>query len=155
MFGQNIHKMLYFNFLKGIKWTIFKMPLKFHVRLWPGSLTHWKKWYPSLFSSLKMTPFFVAKHWLFRSKWPLFHDKTLTFQSKMNPLFCGKTLDFSAQMKPPFHGKTMDIKITLFSPNSWRWVPKYTLFLGKCESWISSKNTPLVTNFRTRLRVVK
>ncbi len=22
-----------------------------------GSLTHWKKWYPSSFSSLKMTPF--------------------------------------------------------------------------------------------------
>ncbi len=27
-----------------------------------GSLTHWKKWYPSLFSNLNITPFFAAKH---------------------------------------------------------------------------------------------
>ncbi len=56
----------------------------------PGSLTHWKKWYPSLFSSLKMTFFFAAKHSLFSSKRPLFHNKTLTFQSNMNPFFALK-----------------------------------------------------------------
>ncbi len=49
----------------------------------PSSLTHWKKWYPSLFSSLKMSLFFAAKHWLFSSKRPLFRYKTLTFQSKI------------------------------------------------------------------------
>ncbi len=53
----------------------------------PSSLTHWQKWYPSLFSSLKMTHFYGAKHGLFSSKLSLFHDKTLTFRSKMNPLF--------------------------------------------------------------------
>ncbi len=52
-----------------------------------SSLTHWKKWCSSLFSSLKITRFFVAKHWFFSSKRTLFHDKTQTFQSKMNLLF--------------------------------------------------------------------
>ncbi len=84
-------------------------------------LTHWKKWYPSLFSSLKMTPFFVAKHWLFSSKWPLFHDKHWLFSPN----------------EPPFHGKTLDIKINPFFSIFMVWVPKYILFLGKCESWIS------------------
>ncbi len=70
-----------------------------HIKV-PGSLTHWKKWYPSLFSSLKMTPFFAAKHWLFSSKQPLFRNKTLTFQSKMKHLFCGKTLTFQPKWSP-------------------------------------------------------
>ncbi len=125
------------------------------VWLNPGSLIHWKKWYPSLFSSLKMTPFFVAKHWPFSSKQPLFCDKTLTCQSKMNPFFCGKTLTFQPKLTPFFMVKHWTSQLTHFSPNSQRWVPKYPLFLGKCESWISSKNTHLFTNFRTRMRVVK
>ncbi len=74
-------------------------------RLRPGSLTHWKKCYPSLFSSVKITPFFVAKR-------PLFCNKALTFQSKMNPLFCSKTLTCQPKCPPPppFHGKILDIK---------------------------------------------
>ncbi len=84
------------------------------IYLPPGSLTHWKKWYPSLFSSLKLTPFFEAKHWLFSSKQPLFHYKTLTFQSKMNPLFWGKTLTFQPKWTPHFTGKTLNIKINPF-----------------------------------------
>ncbi len=91
----------------------------------PGSLTIWKKWYPSLFSSLKMIPFFVAKHWLLSSKRPLFRDKTLTFQFKMNLLFCSKTLTFQPKWTPFFTAKTLDIKINPFPPKSWRWVPKY------------------------------
>ncbi len=71
----------------------------------PGSLTHWKKWYPSLFFSLKITPFFVAKHWLFSSKRPLFRSKTLAFESKLNPLFCGKTLTFQPKWTPIFKVK--------------------------------------------------
>ncbi len=99
----------------------------------PSSLIHWKKWYPSLFSSLKMTTFFAAKHWLFSSKWPLLHDKTLTFQSKMNPLFCGKTLTFQPKWTPFFTVKHWTSKLTPFSPNSRRWVPKYPLFLGNAN----------------------
>ncbi len=120
-----------------------------------GSLIHWTKWYPSLFSSLKMTPFFAAKHWLFSSKLALFRDKTLTFQSKINPLFCGKTLIFQPKWTPLFTVKHWTLKVTPFSPNSRRWVPKYPVFLGKWESWISLKITPLFTNFRTRMHVVK
>ncbi len=120
---------------------------------YPDSLTHWKKWYPSLFSSLKNTPFFEAKHRLLSSKRHLFRNKTLTFQSKMNPLFCGTTY-FSAQMNPYFHSKTLDIKINPFF-SKFTEVLKYPLFLAKCESWISSKNTPLFMNFRTRMGVVK
>ncbi len=67
----------------------------------PGSLTHWKKWYPSLFSSLKMTPFFAAKHWLFSSKWPPFHGKTLDI--KINPFF-SKFTEVSTKI-PPFSRK--------------------------------------------------
>ncbi len=112
-----------------------------------------KKWYPSLFSSLKITPFFVAKHWLFSSKWPLFRDKTLTFQSKMNPCFCGKTLTFQPKWTRIFPVKHWTSILTPFYPNSQRWVPKYSFFLGK--SWISSKNYPFFENFRTRMGVVK
>ncbi len=61
--------------------------INLYVVPWPGSLSHWKKWYPSLFSSLKMTPFLAEKYSLFSSKWPLFRDKTLTFLSKLNPLY--------------------------------------------------------------------
>ncbi len=39
-------------------------------------------------------PLFCGKSRLVSSKEHLFHDKTLTFQSKINPLFCGKTLTF-------------------------------------------------------------
>ncbi len=106
-----------------------------------GSLTHRKRWYPSLFSSLKMTPFFVAKHWLFSWKRPLFRDKSETFQSKMTPLLCGKTLTFQPKWTPFFTVKDWTSKLTSFSLHSQRWVPKYPFFLGKCESWISSKNT--------------
>ncbi len=120
----------------------------------PCSLIHWKKWYPSLFSSLKMTPFFEAKHWLFSSKWPLFHDKTLTFQSKITPFFVVKHWLFSPN-ELFFMVKHWTSNLTLFSQNSQRWVPKYPLFLGECESWNSLKNTPLFVNFRTRIRVVK
>ncbi len=121
----------------------------------PGSLTHWKKWYPSVFSSLKMTPYFAANHWLFSSKRPLFRDKALTFQDKMYPLFCDKILNFQPKWTTLFTVKHWTSKLTYFSPNSWRLVPKYPLFLGKCESWISSKNTPSFVNFRTRMHVVK
>ncbi len=65
-----------------------------------SSLTHWKKWYPSLFSNFKMTPFFVAKHWLFSSRQLLFRDKTLAFLSKMNPLFLDKTMTFQPKWTP-------------------------------------------------------
>ncbi len=79
----------------------------------PGSLTHWKKWYPSFFSCLKITPFFAAKHWLFSSKLPLFRNKTLTFQFKMNPFFVVKHWLFNLN-EHPFYGKTLDIKIIPF-----------------------------------------
>ncbi len=114
--------------------------LWFYGGLRPGYLTHWKKWYPSLFSSLKITPFFEAKCWLFSSYWPLFRDKTLTFQPKRTPHFHIKTLDIKTN---PFFSKFTEVST------------KIPLFLGKCESWISSKNTPLFANIRTRMRVVK
>ncbi len=89
-----------------------KMDIATHCN--PGSLTHWKRWYPSLFSSLKMTPFYAAKHRLFGSKWPIFHDKALTFQSKMNPTFWCKTQTFEPKWTPFFHDKTLNIKINPF-----------------------------------------
>ncbi len=93
-------------------------PCPFHLTLSPGSLTHCKKWYPSLFFSLKMSPFFVAKHWLFNSKQPIFRNKTLTFQSKMNPIFYGKTLTFQIKWTFLFTVKHWTSKLTCFSPNS-------------------------------------
>ncbi len=104
-----------------------------------GSLTLWKKCCPSLFSSLKITPFFVAKYCFFSTKQPLFRHETLTFQ--INLLFCSKILIFQPKWTPIFTVKNWTSKLTPFPPNSQRWVPKYPLFLGKCESWISSKNT--------------
>ncbi len=79
-----------------------------------GSLTHWKKWYPSLFSSLKWPPilqqntdfsaqngpFFVIKHWL--------------FSSKSIPLFFAVKHWLFSPNEPLFHRKTLDIKITPF-----------------------------------------
>ncbi len=67
----------------------------------------------SLFSILKMTPFFPAKHWLFSSKWLLFRDNALTFQPKWTPFFTVK------------HWTS---KLTPFSPNSQRWVPNTPFF---------------------------
>ncbi len=96
----------------------------------PGSLTHWKKWYPSLFSSLKInpflqqntdfsaqsdrffviihrlfgpkwTPFFAVKHWLFSPNEPLFHSKTLDI--KITPFF-SKFMEVSTKI-PPFSRK--------------------------------------------------
>ncbi len=92
----------------------------------PGSLTHWKKWYPSLFSSLKMTYFFAAKHWLFSSKRPLFAIKHWLFSSKWTP-FCGKTLTFQPKWTPFFMVKHWTSTLSPYSPNSQRWVPKYPL----------------------------
>ncbi len=86
---------------------------------------------------------------------PFFTIKTQTFQSKMNPLFEVKHWLFSRNGPHFFTVKHWTSKLTSFSPNSRRWVPKYPLFLGKCKSWISSNNTPLFTNFWTRMRVVK
>ncbi len=102
-----------FNLCGGEEWklkiTILK-PLQistpkiiaFIRPIWPSSLNHWKRWYPSLFSSLKMTAFFVAKHRLFSSKRPLLRYKTFTFLSKMNPLYCSKTLAFQPKWTPLF-----------------------------------------------------
>ncbi len=113
----------------------------------PGSLTHWKKWYPSLFSSLKMSPFFVAKQWLFTQNDPLFAIKHWLFSPKWTPCFAVKHWFFSPNV-PSVSVKYWTSKLTPFSPNSRMWVPKYPLFLGKCETRISSKNTPLFANFR-------
>ncbi len=88
-----------------------------------GSVTHWKKWYPSLFSSLKITPFLWQT--LFSQSEPHFHSKTLVI--KINPFFSKFT--------------EVSTKITPFS-----WKMQILDFL---------KNTPLFTNFRTRMRVVK
>ncbi len=93
---------------------------------------------PILVLRFENVPLFCSKTlWLFSSKIPLFRDKTPTFQSKMNPFFVVKHWLFSPKLTP-------------FSQNSRGWVPKYTFFLGKYESWISlKKNTPLFANFRT------
>ncbi len=109
----------------------------------PGSPV-WK-WPPFFMAKkqtfqLKTTHFFAIKHWLFSPKWPLFLVKTLTCPPKWTTLFIVK------------HWTS---KLTNLSPNSLRWVPKYPLFLGKFKSWISSKNTPLFENFRSRMCVVK
>ncbi len=118
---------------KTITFLSFK-PVK--PTLWPlhtGSLTIWKKWYPFLFSSLKMIPFFAAKLCLLSSKRPVFRDKTLTFQFKMNPLFCNKPLTFHPKWTLLFtvkHWTSKFIEVsTKISPFS------------RCESWISSKIT--------------
>ncbi len=104
-------------------------------------LTHsLEKVVPILVLQFENYPLFAAKHWLFNLKWPLFCHKTLIFQPKWTPIFTVK------------HWTS---KLTPFSPNLQRWVAKYTLYLGKCESWISSKNTPLFANFRTGMGVVK
>ncbi len=90
--------------------------------------------------SAQNDPFFMIKQW---------------FSVQNDPLFCGKTLTFQSQMNPLFHGKTRTSNLTPFSLHSQRWAPKYPLFLGEYESWISSKNTPLFANYRTRMSVVK
>ncbi len=61
-----------------------------------------EKMVPILVLQFENDPFFVAKHWLFSSKRPLFNDKTLTFLSKITPLFCGKTLTFQLKWTPLF-----------------------------------------------------
>ncbi len=115
-----------------------------------STLTHWKKWYLSLFSNLIIALCFAAKHWLFNSKWPLFRNKTQTFQLKINLFFVVKHWLFSLQWTfiwtltrcfPAIVSTSIHYSSTLspFSPNSWRWVPKYPPFLGKCESWIFLK----------------
>ncbi len=156
VFKHRTHGCMSLPHLSSMPWWPCNSPLSSkHATMIPGSLTQWKTWYPPLFSSLKMTPFFVVKHWLLSSKQPLFRDKTQTFLFKMNPLFCGKTLTFQPKWTPFFAVKQWTSKLTPFSPNSRRWVPKYPLFLGICESWISSKNTSLFVNFRTRMRMAK
>ncbi len=94
---------------------------------------------PILVLQFENYPFFAAKNRLLSSKRPLFRNKTLTFQSKMNPLFCGKTLPFQTKWTSFFMVKHWTSKLTSFSPNSRRWVAKYPLYLGKCKCWISSK----------------
>ncbi len=67
-----------------------------------------------------------------------FCGKTLICQLKTTP-FSRSNIDFSAHMKPLFTVKHLTSKLTPFSPNSWRWVPKYPFFLWKSESWIFYK----------------
>ncbi len=110
---------------------------------------------PILVLQFENDPRFCGKTLTFQLKTTTFRHKTQTFQLKMNPLFCSKTLTFQTKWTSLFTVKHWILKLTPFSPNSWRWVPKYPRFLGKCESWISSKNTRLFANFRTRMRVVK
>ncbi len=106
----------------------------------PGSFTHCKKWYPSLFISLKMSPFFVAKHWLFNSKLPFFRYKTLDLSVQNEPLFYCKTLTFQPKWTLFFTVKHRTSKLTPFSPNTQSWVPKYPVFLEKCESALQWHN---------------
>ncbi len=118
---------------EGLAYIAFSMWGCITSRL-PHSL---EKVVPVLVLQFENDPLFVAKHWLFSSKWPLFRDKTLTFQSKMNPFFCGKNTDFSAQMNPVFHSKTLDIKINPFFSKFTEVSTKIPPFLWKCKSWIS------------------
>ncbi len=120
-----------------------------------GSFTRWKKWYPSCYQvwkwppflrqntdfSAQNDPFYMIKHWLFCPKW--------------TPLFEVKHWLLSPNEPPFLTLKHWTSKLTPSSPNSRMWVPKYLLFLGKCESWISSKKISLFMNFRTRIHVVK
>ncbi len=110
---------------------------------------------PNLVFQFENDPPFLQQNTDFSAQNDLFFVIKQTFQSKMNPLFCSKTLTFQSKWMPIFTVKHWTLKLTHFSPNSQRWVPKYPLFLGKCESWISSKNTPLFANFRIRMSVVK
>ncbi len=89
--------------------------------------------------SAQNNPFFVIKQ---------------TFQSTMNPLFCGKTWTFQPQNNPIFTVKH-DIKINLLFPKFTEVSTKIPLFSRKMQIWISSKNTLLLTNFRTRMGVVE
>ncbi len=102
----------------------------------PGSFTHCKKWYPSLFVSLKMwqNTDFLTQNYHF------FAIKHLTFQSKMNPFFYCKTLTFQPKWTLFFTVKHRTSKLTPFSPNTQSWVPKYPVFLEKCESALQWHN---------------
>ncbi len=80
----------------------------------------------------------------------------LILQFEKTPFFCGKTLTFQLHWTPFFMVKHWTQNYPLFlqiQGGEYQNTPPF--FLGKCEYWISSINTLLFANFRTRKRVVK
>ncbi len=118
-----------------------------HAWSLPGSLTHWKKWYPSLFSGLKMTPFLWQNTYFLAQNDPFFAIKHWLFSPKWTSLLAVNT-DFSAQMNPPFHGKTLDIKINPFFSKFTEVSPKIPPFSRKMRILDFLKKYPFIHKFK-------
>ncbi len=95
--------------------TLIKWPL---ASEWPCSLTHWKMWYPPLFSSFKIIPFLQQNTDFSAQNDPLFTIKHWLFIPKWSPLCCGKTLTFQPKWTLLFTLKHRTSTLTPFPPNS-------------------------------------